>query len=156
MNHDQEEFARKITAYLDRGTADLRAGTVYRLQPTSGPFPCNPQIPPGSGPTPSTTLPTCKGKSANIVGTNGDDVRSGTPGRDVMIGLAGNDKLSGLAGKDLICGGAGKDKLKGGGGKDTLLGQKGKDALKGAGGKDLCKGGKGKDTASKCEVEKSV
>jgi hypothetical protein len=32
MNHDQEEFARKITAYLDRGTADLRAGTVYRLQ----------------------------------------------------------------------------------------------------------------------------
>jgi len=32
MNHDQEEFAHKITAYLDRGTADLRAGTVYRLQ----------------------------------------------------------------------------------------------------------------------------
>ena len=32
MNHDQEEFAKKITAYLDRGTADLRAGTVYRLQ----------------------------------------------------------------------------------------------------------------------------
>ena len=32
MNHDQEEFARKLTAYLDRGTADLRAGTVYRLQ----------------------------------------------------------------------------------------------------------------------------
>ena len=31
MNHDQEEFAKKITAYLDRGTADLRAGTVYRL-----------------------------------------------------------------------------------------------------------------------------
>jgi hypothetical protein len=32
MNDDQEEFAKKITAYLDRGTADLRAGTVYRLQ----------------------------------------------------------------------------------------------------------------------------
>jgi len=31
MNHDQEEFAKKITAYLDRGTADLRAGTVYKL-----------------------------------------------------------------------------------------------------------------------------
>jgi hypothetical protein len=31
MNHDQEEFARKITAYLDRGTADLRAGTLYKL-----------------------------------------------------------------------------------------------------------------------------
>jgi hypothetical protein len=32
MSHEQEEFAKKITAYLDRGTADLRAGTVYRLQ----------------------------------------------------------------------------------------------------------------------------
>ncbi len=32
MNQDQEEFARKITAYLDQGTADLRAGTVYKLQ----------------------------------------------------------------------------------------------------------------------------
>jgi len=32
MNHDQEEFAKKITAYLDRGTADLRAGTLYKLQ----------------------------------------------------------------------------------------------------------------------------
>ena len=32
MNHDQEEFARKIKAYLDRGTADLRAGTLYKLQ----------------------------------------------------------------------------------------------------------------------------
>jgi Protein of unknown function (DUF3619) len=31
MNHDQE-FANKIKAYLDRGTADLRAGTVYKLQ----------------------------------------------------------------------------------------------------------------------------
>jgi hypothetical protein len=32
MSHDQEEFARKITTYLDRGTAELRAGTAYRLQ----------------------------------------------------------------------------------------------------------------------------
>ena len=32
MNHDQVEFAKKITAYLDRGTAGLRAGTAYRLQ----------------------------------------------------------------------------------------------------------------------------
>ena len=32
MNLDQEEFAKKLTAYLDRGAADLRAGTVYRLQ----------------------------------------------------------------------------------------------------------------------------
>jgi hypothetical protein len=98
----------------------------------------------------------CKGAQATIVGTSGNDVRSGTPGRDVMVGQGGNDRLSGLAGKDLICGGAGKDKLLGGKGKDTLLGQKGKDKLKGGGGKDICKGGKGNDTASKCEVEKSI
>jgi hypothetical protein len=98
----------------------------------------------------------CKGAQATIVGTAGNDVRSGTPRRDVMVGLGGNDSLSGLAGKDLICGNAGKDKLLGGKGKDTLLGQKGKDKLKGGGGKDICKGGKGNDTASKCEVEKSI
>jgi hypothetical protein len=82
--------------------------------------------------------PSCGGKPATIVGTNGKDVRSGTRGRDVIVGLGGNDKLSGLAGNDLICGGAGRDTLKGGGGRD------------------VCKGGKGKDTASKCEAEKSV
>ena len=32
MTHDQHEFAKKITSYLDSGTAQLRAGTVYRLQ----------------------------------------------------------------------------------------------------------------------------
>jgi Ca2+-binding RTX toxin-like protein len=100
--------------------------------------------------------PTCKGQQATIVGTEGNDVRSGTPGRDVMVGLGGNDSLSGLGGNDLICGGSGKDKLMGGAGSDTLLGQGGKDKLKGGGGKDLCKGGKGNDSASKCEVEKSM
>jgi hypothetical protein len=100
--------------------------------------------------------PTCKGKPATIVGTQGNDVRKGTSGKDVIVGLGGNDTLSGLAGKDLICGGAGKDKLKGGPGSDTLLGQAGKDALKGGGAKDICKGGKGNDSAAKCEVEKSI
>jgi Ca2+-binding RTX toxin-like protein len=105
---------------------------------------------------PGAAPPTCKGKPATIVGTNGNDVRKGTSGKDVIAGLGGNDTLSGLAGNDVICGGSGKDTLKGGKGKDTLLGQKGKDALKGGGGRDLCKGGKGTDTASKCEVEKSI
>jgi len=27
-----EDFAKKITTYLDHGTADLKAGTAYRLQ----------------------------------------------------------------------------------------------------------------------------
>jgi RTX calcium-binding nonapeptide repeat (4 copies) len=117
---------------------------------------------PGTTPTgPAPTLPsgapaTCKGQPATMLGTEGNDVRTGSQGPDVIVALGGNDTLSGLAGNDVICGGRGKDTLKGGGAQDTLLGQKGKDRLKGGGGADLCKGGKGKDTASKCEVEKSI
>jgi RTX calcium-binding nonapeptide repeat (4 copies) len=90
--------------------------------------------------------PTCKGAPATIIGTNGDDVRSGTPARDVMVGLGGNDTLSGLEGDDAICGGAGKDTLNGGPGNDTVLGQKGKDTLYGEAGHDALLGQKGKDT----------
>jgi Ca2+-binding RTX toxin-like protein len=98
----------------------------------------------------------CKGVRATIIGTAGNDRRTGTRERDVIVGRGGNDRLSGLAGKDLICGGSGKDTLKGGKGKDSLLGQKGKDALKGGPSRDFCKGGKDNDTASKCEVQKSI
>jgi Ca2+-binding RTX toxin-like protein len=118
---------------------------------------CAPGTIPPPAPTPPGQAPvTCKGLPATIVGTEGNDVRTGSQGQDVIAGLGGNDTLSGLGGKDVICGGSGKDTLKGGKGKDTLLGQKGKDTLKGGPGKDLCKGGKGKDTASGCEVEKSI
>jgi hypothetical protein len=126
---------------------------------------------------------TCRGAQATIIGTSGNDVRSGTPARDVMVGLAGNDTFSGLGGNDLICGAAGNDRLNGGKGKDTLSGQKGNDKLKGGpgadkvsgkkgkdtlkgaggndklkggGGRDTCIGGKANDSASKCEVEKSI
>jgi RTX calcium-binding nonapeptide repeat (4 copies) len=91
------------------------------------------------------TCPTCKGKTATIVGDRGNDVLSGASGRDVIVGLGGKDKLSGLAGNDVICGGPGKDTLKGGKGKDTLLGQKGRDILKGGPGKDKLNGGPGRD-----------
>jgi Ca2+-binding RTX toxin-like protein len=111
---------------------------------------------PGTIPPPAKGGPTCKGKPATIVGTNGRDARTGSQGRDVFVGLGGSDKLSGKAGNDLVCGGGGKDTLKGGKGKDSLLGQKGKDTLGGGKGKDICRGGKGNDTASKCEVEKSL
>jgi len=114
--------------------------------PESPPPPSAPGTHPPSVPG---AAPTCGGKAATIVGTNGKDVRKGTPGRDVMVGLAGNDKLSGLAGNDLICGGSGKDTLKGGKGKDKLYGQKGKDTLKGGAGKDILKsGGKDKNVQS--------
>jgi hypothetical protein len=32
MTHDDLDFAKKITAYLDRGAAELKAGTAYKLQ----------------------------------------------------------------------------------------------------------------------------
>jgi hypothetical protein len=32
MTTHDDKFAKKLTAYLDRGTADLKAGTAYRLQ----------------------------------------------------------------------------------------------------------------------------
>ena len=88
---------------------------------------------------------TCKGKSATIVGTEGNNVRKGTSRKDVIVGLGGKDQLSGLAGNDVICGGPGKDTLNGGKGNDKLYGEAGKDTLKGGPGKDKLKGGAGKD-----------
>ena len=32
MTIQDDNFAKKLTGYLDRGTADLKAGTLYRLQ----------------------------------------------------------------------------------------------------------------------------
>jgi hypothetical protein len=32
MTAHDDNFAKKLTGYLDRGTADLKAGTLYRLQ----------------------------------------------------------------------------------------------------------------------------
>jgi hypothetical protein len=104
----------------------------------------------------SPALPTCAGKTATQVGTEGPDTLSGTPGADVIVALGGNDRVAGLAGKDLLCGGLGKDRLSGGSGKDRLLGQGGKDRLKGGKGKDLCKGGPAKDAASSCERSRSI
>jgi Ca2+-binding RTX toxin-like protein len=98
--------------------------------------------------------PTCKGKPATIVGTDGADRITGTPGADVIAALGGKDELSGLAGKDVICGAKGDDTLKGGTGNDQLsgqkgndklYGQKGNDKLSGKGGSDTLKGGPGKD-----------
>jgi Ca2+-binding RTX toxin-like protein len=112
--------------------------------PTGPPPPTGPALPLGLTTAPSEP-PTCQGKVATVVGTEGNDVRTGTAHKDVIVGLGGNDKLSGLAGSDLVCGGPGKDTLKGGKANDKLYGQKGKDTLKGGPGNDTLKGGAGKD-----------
>jgi hypothetical protein len=49
--------------------------------------------------------PTCFGRPATIVGTDGDDVIRGTDGSDVIVAGAGADLIRGRAGNDFICAG---------------------------------------------------
>ena len=86
-------------------------------------------------------VPTCMGKPATIVGTNGPDVLTGTSGNDVIVGLGGKDQINGGGGNDLICGGDGNDVLRGAGGNDRIDGGAGNDNLGGGGGKDSLEGG---------------
>jgi glucose/arabinose dehydrogenase len=147
-------FATNVVSFGEDACAHIYVstieGAVYRLEPTSGPFPCMPETPGGgvsTGPPTQTPLSavSCAGEAATISGTEGADRLAGTPGDDVIAGTGGNDTIRGLAGNDVICGGSGKDTLKGGKGNDKLYGQKGKDKLKGGPGKDKLKGGTGKD-----------
>ena len=89
--------------------------------------------------------PTCNGRLATIVGTEGDDTITGSPIDDVIVGLGGNDVIYGGGGDDLICGGRGSDSLRGGGGDDVLLGGFGHDKLYGQAGRDWLYGGFGHD-----------
>ncbi len=121
---------------------------------------------------------TCRGVSATMIGTAGDDTIAGTGGRDVIATLGGNDTIASLAGRDLVCagrgndyigagsaadrafGGAGKDRLlgrggpdvlRGGAGNDVLKGNRGADRLRGGSGFDRCRGGAGVDLIRSCE-----
>ena len=97
---------------------------------------------------------TCRGVSATITGTPGNDVLTGTGGRDVIVAKGGADRVNSGAGRDLICAGAGMDfvssgsaadRVFGGPGGDRLLGRGGPDVLKGQVGNDVIKGGRGDD-----------
>lgn len=79
--------------------------------------------------SPASAAPKCKGKTATIVGTSGDDLLEGTLGDDVIVGLGGVDSMYGFAGKDLMCGGADTDFVDGGGGNDYVAGGTGDDQL---------------------------
>jgi Ca2+-binding RTX toxin-like protein len=93
-------------------------------------------------------VPTCFGRPATIIGTEGNDILRGTPGDDVIVGLGGNDVISGFDGDDLICGGAGNDLIRGNAGNDKLSGDEGNDTLVGGIGDDLIEGGAGNDLIS--------
>jgi Ca2+-binding RTX toxin-like protein len=97
---------------------------------------------------PSYAAPTCKGHSATIVGTSGNDTRIGTPLRDVVVLGAGNDSFTGLGGDDIVCGGAGKDRLAGGEGNDRILGERGRDYVVEDAGNDVVDGGGSRDYLS--------
>lgn len=95
--------------------------------------------------------PTCFGRVATIVGTEGDDALVGTPGPDVIVGLGGNDTIGGGRGSDFICagpneyvlhpdgyltarelvhGGRGHDRISGGAGLDVVFGDDGRDRIR--------------------------
>jgi Ca2+-binding RTX toxin-like protein len=132
-------------------------GFVAKVEPLPLPSP-----PPGPLPGPTAT---CKGATATVEGTAGNDTLTGTAGPDVVASLGGKDTIKTLGGNDQVCAGDGNDSVNGGGGKDNVNGEGGRDKLKGGGGNDklkggsgndTCIGGSGKDRAPGCEKEKSL
>lgn len=91
------------------------------------------------------TTATCRGVTATIKGTGGNDQLTGTGGRDVIVAFAGNDTIASFAGNDLVCAGKGNDYVGAGSAADRVLGGPGKDRLIGRGGPDVLKGGPGGD-----------
>lgn len=92
-----------------------------------------------------TTLPTCAGVPATIVGTANDDVLLGTDGPDVIFAAQGNDRIEGMGGDDLICAGFGDDVVFAGDGNDSVFSGPGQDRVRGGNGADLINGGHGHD-----------
>jgi RTX calcium-binding nonapeptide repeat (4 copies) len=89
--------------------------------------------------------PTCFGKTATIVGSNGSNKISGTPRNDVIYAGGGNDKIQTPSGpknngKDIICGGPGNDKIIGNADAEKISGGPGKDLVKSGNGNDLVVG----------------
>jgi Ca2+-binding RTX toxin-like protein len=89
--------------------------------------------------------PTCFGKPATIVGSNGSNVIRLTAGKDIVAAMGGNDVVEATSipnnhGKDVICGGAGNDKITGNDERNILIGGPGNDRLKGGPGNDLIVG----------------
>ncbi|MGH3343149.1 MAG: calcium-binding protein [Carbonactinosporaceae bacterium] len=90
--------------------------------------------------------PTCTGRAATIVGTDGEEDLTGTEGDDVVWLGAGQDRFRGGAGNDTVCGGPGKDSVYGEAGDDWLGGGNGADYnVIGGTGDDVVHGGAGDD-----------
>jgi hypothetical protein len=104
-----------------------------------------------------TARPSCLGKAATRVGTEGANVLRGGAGADVIVGLGGNDRITGGGGSDLICAGAGSDRLTGGRGRDKFDAGEGNDTIYS---RDRMKettvrGGAGRDRARKDKSDRT-
>jgi Ca2+-binding RTX toxin-like protein len=111
-------------------------------------------------PAQATTTPTCFGRPATIIGTDGpdtligqggvSDVIYGGGGNDVIVGgdFYGDDAVPGSA-PDLLCGGPGADRVTGSPGNDKLNGGDGNDYVDGGNGADLEQGNAGDDRVGK-------
>ncbi len=89
------------------------------------------------------SIPTCGGKLATCIGTDGHDLILGSEEDDVIAALGGRNVVHGDAGNDTICGGPEGDSLFGARGDDTIYGEGGSDWLFGAPGADKLRGGEG-------------
>jgi len=89
--------------------------------------------------------PTCFGKPATIVGSNGPNTISGTRYSDVILAIGGSDVIKAKGnkanhGRDFICAGRGKDRIFGNGDAEKISGGPGNDRINGAHGNDLIVG----------------
>jgi Ca2+-binding RTX toxin-like protein len=57
----------------------------------------------------SAATPTCDGRTATIVGTDGPDHLTGTPHQDVIVAFGGDDTIDGAGSADIVCAGDGDD-----------------------------------------------
>jgi hypothetical protein len=90
-----------------------------------------PYIPPDLDP-----IPSCQGRPATCVGTEGDDLVWGTEDDEVIMTLGGDDVVQADEGDDIVCLGPGDDAAHGARGDDFLFGGDGNDWLFGAQGED--------------------
>ena len=100
-----------------------------------------------SAPSPAQARPTCGGRPAKFVGTNGRDViRLKKRGRQAVVARGGNDVIVARRGKDRICAGKGDDVIISGSQPDLVWGGPGADTVYGGAGPDVIRGGHGPDT----------
>src|SRR4051794_23130064 len=71
-------------------------------------------------PTAQSGTPSCFGKPATIVGTDGNDFKVGTTGDDVIVTLGGADTVHADQGNDFVCSGTGSDSVTGDAGNDRI------------------------------------